>query len=104
MTKGQFKKGHDPRRNLKGRPKSSQSTAEQVREWVTYLIEKNWPRLEAALDSMSDKEAAFFIAQYLLKHKLPTPQDEILRLTDEDFEKLVRQLQERQKQISYAGN
>ena len=97
MTKGQFKKGHDPRRNLKGRPKSSQSTAEQVREWVTYLIEKNWPRLEAALDSMSDKEAAFFIAQYLLKHKLPAPMDEVMRLSDSDFERLIRTLEERTK-------
>ncbi len=96
---GQFKK-NDPRINRKGRPKGSQSTADDVRGWITYLVEKNWFKLENALDSMTDKEAAFFIAQYLLKFKVPPPQDEYLRIDDATFERLVTELQKRQSCIN----
>ncbi len=34
----------------------------------------------------------------LLKHYLPTPVDEILRLSDSDFERLVNELEKRTKQ------
>ncbi len=94
---GKFTKG-DPRINRKGRPKGSQSTTDEVRGWVTYLIERNWHKLENAIDGMSDEKAAYFIAQYLLKLKLPTPQDEITRLPDDQFQELIKQLEQRVRQ------
>ncbi len=94
---GQFKKG-DPRINRKGRPKGSKTTADDVRGWITHIIEKNWHKLEKAVDDMGNKEAAFFIAQYLIKLKVPPPQDEFLRLSDEDFERLINELSKRTKQ------
>ncbi len=91
---GHFKPG-DPRINRKGRPKKSDSSSDEMRAWVTYLIEKNWPRLEAAIDEMDNKQVAYFIAQHLMKWKLPTPQDPILRLSDDDFNRLVSELETR---------
>ena len=86
---GKFKKGFDERRNLKGRPKASAGSVDDVREWVTYLIEKNWHKVENALEKMTDEKAAYFIVQYLLKYKLPAPQDELVTLTDEQIDRLA---------------
>ncbi len=95
---GQFKKD-DPRINRKGRPKKSESTADEMRAWITFLLEKNWPRLEAAMDAMDDKQCAYFMMQHLVKYKLPAPQDDFMRLDDATFERIVKELEKRTQTI-----
>ena len=93
-NKGAFQKG-DSRINRKGRPKASKTGQDEVRTWITYLIEKNWNRLDAAIDAMTDKEAAYFVVQYLIKYKISTPQDEIMRLTSEQLDQVISELKKR---------
>lgn len=93
-----FQKGFDERRNLKGRPRGSKKSPDEMREWVTHLIEKNWHRLEKAMDAMDDRQAAYFMAQHLFKWRLPTPTEEVMRLSDEDFARLIKELEARRKE------
>ena len=93
-NKGAFKKG-DSRINRQGRPKASKTGQDEVRTWITYLIEKNWHKVESAIDAMTDSQAAHFIFQYMIKYKISTPQDEIMRLTSEQLDQVISELKKR---------
>ena len=98
MNKGSFKK-NDKRINRAGRPKGSGTRSDEVRTWVTHIVENNWHKLEAALDEMTNKEAALFMGQYLLKQVLPPPIHDLEKLTDAQLQQLLSDLQTKRKLI-----
>jgi len=70
---GKFKKGIDPRRNLKGRPAGSPNkSSEELRALVQMFIEKNWNEIQADFDAMKPVERLNFIVA-LLRYVLPPP-------------------------------
>ena len=102
MADTKFKSGADPRRNTKGRPKGKQNkTTEAMRGVLADFLADNLPDLQKQYDSLKAAEKIQFIDR-LLKHVLPAPIDPVLRLSDEDFEKLIIELQNRSKYESKA--
>jgi len=95
----QFKKGDDPRRNLKGRPPGKKNKAtEELRDLVkSFLFEKHleirtiWGRLEP-----KEKMMAY---EKLLKMVLPPPQDELMKLSDEDLDRIIQKLKDERLRV-----
>jgi hypothetical protein len=94
MTK--FKTGHDPRRNTKGRP-PSQST-EAIRQLVIDFVSDNITDLQECYNKLSGKEKLFYLDK-ILRYVLPPPQEELMKLTDDDLSRLAEKLKQ-----SYSQN
>ncbi len=99
-NKGHFQKGHDPRRctNSPGRPKK---TYNDIRNALTALTDNNWERLEKGLQKMDDEGFTRFYFQHILKHILPPPVEDYMKLSDADFQRLISEVAERTKQLTY---
>ena len=90
----EFKKGVDPRRNTKGRPKGQKNrTTEQVRGLIQQFIEDNIDDIQADYNALEGKDRLQFFEK-LLKHILPQPLHVVDALTDEDFERLLARIKE----------
>ena len=89
-----FTKG-DPRINRNGRPrgKANKST-DELREMVYNFLDRNFHEVEAEFKRMEGKDKLTFIDK-MLRHVLPAPQDELMRLSDEDLDKLIDRLKAR---------
>ena len=93
-----FQKGHDPRRNTKGRPKGEAERVRQVRELVGNIIEENLPLIQQDLKKMRPRQRAEIIER-LLRFYLPTLKSldlsldvDIMKLNDQDIERLANQI------------
>jgi len=88
----EFKKGDDPRRNLKGRPKGTPNkSSEDLRALVQKFIDSNWFRIERDFNSLDPLQRLNFIEK-LLKYVLPAPLHELERLSDEDLDRIIDRL------------
>jgi len=91
----QFKKGDDPRRNRNGRPKGKPNrSTEEMRQFIADLLYENKDRIRDAIKTVDD-DKLLMVFDRLLKHYLPAPQDELMRLSDEDLDKLIDRLKAR---------
>jgi len=87
-----FKKGIDSRRNTSGRPQGAKNkSTDQLRKLLQDFLESKLPELETIWSGLEDKEKLNYIDK-LLKHILPTPQDELMRLSNEDLDRLIARL------------
>jgi len=90
-----FKKGEDPRRNTNGRPAGAKNkSTDQLRKLLQEFIESKLQELETIWSGLEDKEKLNYIDK-LLKHILPSPQDELLKLSDEDLDRIIEKLKKR---------
>lgn len=91
-----FQKGDDPRRCKKptGRPKGSKNkkNADDFRAMIAELLDENWSRIKKGVKAMDDEQYARFAVQYLIRLIVPVPTEDYLRLSDEDFDKLVERI------------
>lgn len=87
-----FEKGHDPRRNIAGRPKGAQNkSVEQIRKTVKDFIANNIETIQADFDSLEPKDRLNFIEK-LFKHILPAPLHPLEQLTEEQLRQLITDL------------
>lgn len=85
-----FKKGQSG--NRAGRPRGTKNrTCEEIRGLLHQFIEANIETLQADFDKLEAKDRLVFIDR-LLKHVIPAPQDELMRLSDEDLDRLIERL------------
>ncbi len=104
MSKGQFKAGVDERRCKKpsGRPKGAKNkNADDFRGMIADLLDENWQRLRNGVKEMDDPAYARFAVQYLIRLIVPNPTEEIMRLSDEQFNELINRIQKRE---NYESN
>lgn len=86
----QFRPGQSG--NPAGRPRGARGkTVEQIRAIILKIIGENAEKIRDDLESLDPKDR-LTILDRLMKHALPAPIDDILRLSDADFEKLVHQV------------
>ncbi len=91
MTKG-FTKGYDPKRNIKGRPKGAKNrTTEQLRQLLLDFVNDNIEDLQASFDKLDHKDKLIFLER-ILKYVLPSPINELEKLTDEQLDEIIRKL------------
>ncbi len=95
-----FKAGEDPRRCKKptGRPKGSKNkrSADDFRELIAELLDENWQRIKNGVAEMDDKAFTRFAVQYLIRLIVPNPTEEIMRLSDEQFNELINRIKKRE--------
>ena len=97
MNDGKFKPGQSG--NPAGRPKGAKSkTAEQFREMIRQFVSDNWPKLQEKYDKLDDRDQVMLLER-LMKQLVPAPQDELLRLSDEELDRLAKRI--KQGEFSY---
>jgi len=80
--------------NRKGRPVGSRSrSTEQIRVALMKFIDENIDSLQDEFKHLEPKEK-FAALNQLLRHCLPPPQDELMRLSDEDLDRLIERLKQ----------
>lgn len=90
-----FKKG-DKNINRKGRPAGKPNgTTEAIRAIISDIITENLPRIRQAVKDMTDKECIIYIEK-LLKYCLPPAQDELMKLSDSDLDRLIQRLKNKE--------
>ena len=77
--------------NYKGRPRRSGKGTEQIRSLIRKFVSANIDGLQADYDKLEPKER-FILMERLLRHILPSPVDELERLSDEDLDRLIVKL------------
>ncbi len=97
MNDGKFKKGRSG--NPQGRPIGAKNkTAEQFRALIKEFISENWGKLQNKYERMEDKDQVLFLER-MLKHVVPSPVHWYESLTDEDFQRLVERITEKQNEL-----
>lgn len=94
-----FKKGHDPRRNLAGRPKGSvNKDPEEIRKKLRSFLDskiKELPGIYRELGSEVARAGAkekVNMLNMIMRHVLPPPMHDLQKLTDEDLDKMIEKL------------
>lgn len=89
-----FKPG-DENINRAGRPRGRQNKAtDELRSMVYKFLELNFTEVEAEFRRLDGKDKLNFIDK-MLRHVLPPPQDELLRLSEKDLDRLIERLKAR---------
>ncbi len=84
------RKGHT--NNPHGRPKGTPNrTTEQIREAVRLFIDDNLQSLQDDFDQLEPKDRLAFFER-LLKHVMPTPLNDLERLSDDQLDQLIQRL------------
>jgi len=95
----QFKKG-DPRINRTGRKKGQPNkSTNELREFLMTFIDENREQLQTDYNSLDVKDRLTFFDK-MLKHCLPAPQDELMRLSDEDLNRIIEKLKSEKLRIA----
>jgi hypothetical protein len=101
MGKG-FQKGYDERRNLAGRPQgSSNKDIESIRKKLRIFLYDKLPELPVIYKALRNDQTRpgakeqFIMIEKLMRHVLPPPTDELMRLSDADLDKLIEKLKTR---------
>jgi len=79
--------------NPAGKPAGTKSkNAEQLRRILVNFIDANIESLQADFDKLKRPIDRLNFVEKLLKHVLPAPQDELMKLSDEDLDRLAERL------------
>jgi len=90
-----FEKGKSG--NPTGRPRGTKSkTTEQLRRIIAKFLTANLTSIQAEYDSLKTAREKLNFVERLLRHVLPPPQDELMKLSDEDLDRLINKLKNRQ--------
>lgn len=81
--------------NPKGRPKGTPNkTTSEIRQWISCLIERNLPQLEADLANLSPKDR-LVILEKLMQYALPKASQlniPIDQLSESEIEMIIKKL------------
>jgi hypothetical protein len=92
---GKFKQGESG--NLAGRPKGVKNkSSEQLRRTISRFISGNLTRLQSDFEALKTPRERLAFIEKMLKFILPPPQDELTRLSDQDLDRLINKLKNRQ--------
>ena len=80
--------------NPAGRPKGGRNrSTEQLRDVLRRFIDENIDSLQDEFKHLEPKEKFAAINQ-MLRHCMPPPMDELMRLSDEDLDRLIERLKQ----------
>jgi hypothetical protein len=86
-----FEKGKSG--NPSGRPRGIRSkTTEQIRRTISRFISGNLTQLQTDFNELKTPRERLAFIEKMLKFILPPPQDELMRLSDEDLDRLINKL------------
>jgi hypothetical protein len=87
----QWKQGQSG--NPAGRPKGIRSkSTEQLRKILAKFLTANLTSIQQEYDSLKTAREKLNFVERLLRHVLPPPQDELMRLSDADLDRLINKL------------
>lgn len=83
----------DKRINRTGRPKGTPNkSTDELRRILIDFIDRNFENLQSDFDKLKRPIDRLNFVEKLLKHVLPAPQDELMKLSDEDLDRLAERL------------
>jgi hypothetical protein len=92
---GKWKQGESG--NLSGRPRGAKNkSTEQIRRTISKFISGNLTRLQKDFDELKTPRERLAFIEKMLKLILPPPQDELMKLSDADLDRLINKLKNRQ--------
>ncbi len=84
--------------NPKGRPKGIKNrTPEALREFLQDFLFDRIGDVEAAWSNLDDNQKMMYFER-ISKHVVPAPVQEYMKLSDQDFQRIVSELIKRQQQ------
>jgi hypothetical protein len=90
-----FEKGKSG--NPSGRPRGIRSkTTEQLRRIIAKFLTANLTSIQADFNELKTPRERLAFIEKMLKFILPPPQDELMKLSDEDLDRLINKLKNRQ--------
>ncbi len=90
----EFKKGEDTRRNTAGRPKGSENRSNKaIRDALRAFITLNMDQLQKDFNALESWQR-LTLFERLIKHVLPAPLQPIERLTEDEFNELVKRVKD----------
>lgn len=95
----QFTKGHDPRRNVKGRPKGTPNkSTDELRGLFQSFLEANMETVQSDFDKLEPKDRLQFIER-VARLVLPPPMAEIDKMSDQQFIEFINKIREQRCEV-----
>ena len=95
-----FEKGHDARRNTKGRPPGTKNkTSEAIRSKVAEVLDQYFDKKFTADLNALEPGQRLTIASRLLSHVLPAPLHDLERLSDDQLMVILEDLRKQKTQL-----
>lgn len=105
MAQG-FKKGYDERRNTAGRPRGTgNKDVETIRRKLREFLYSKIPELTTIYKDLQNEKKRpgakeqIAMIEKIMKHVMPTPVDELMKLSDKDLDKIIEKLKEERLRV-----